>query len=208
MASNGIEITVRSDEITQLAGLFRHLTSAQIEAVNYRAVKHTGDKALTQVRRAVAKQTGAKYGAVKAAVVSKATYGEARYVIFASGGYIPLKEFGAKSRMVMLGNVARKRSRPYQVVTAAPWNQRRQFPGMFIVPSNGHVFIRAGARRVMTKGTHKGQTRQPITKRWGPAIPNEMIQGESRATFYASVEENLIARIAHELGRELDRIGL
>ena len=118
-----------------------------------RAINHTGDKARTQVVRALVKQTGAKSYAVRRAMHTKpASIGTLIFLIVSSGGYMSLKEFGARQTD--------------KGVSAAPWDKRRVFPHTFIVASlGGHVFER------------KGSSRLPIRKLWGPSIPKEMVQG-------------------------------
>ncbi|SHO65828.1 hypothetical protein SAMN02745172_02475 [Pseudoxanthobacter soli DSM 19599] len=156
----------------------------------YRAVRHTGDQTLTQVRRALVSQTGARYGAVRRVTSGRAEYGAGRYVIRAADRTLPLRDFGA--RQVKTG------------ISAAPWKVRRRFPHMFMVSSlGGHVFVRVGGKRKASKGSYAGQMRQRITKRWGPAIPKEMVKGASEAAFFATVQAVLPRRLDHELVRLL-----
>jgi hypothetical protein len=140
-----------------------------------RAINHTGAKARTQVLRALVKQTGAKYAAVRKTIHSKpASVGTLIYRIVSSGAYMSLKEFGARQTS--------------KGVSAAPWNKRRVFPHTFIVSSlGGHVFERKGASRL------------PIRKLWGPAIPKEMLKDLSKAAFETTVATELPGRVAHEV---------
>jgi hypothetical protein len=140
-----------------------------------RAVNHTGDRALTQVTRTLAKQTGVKYSAVKKALFTqRATYSRASYTIRSKGGYIPLKEFDARQTA---GGVS-----------AAVWGKRRVYPHSFIVPSMGNnVFVRVGKER------------RPIRIMWGPALPNELVKDETAEIFLSTVASLLPARVAHEV---------
>lgn len=140
-----------------------------------RAVNHTGDRALTQVTRVLAKQTGVKYSAVKKALYTKrATYSRSSYTIGAKGGYIPLKEFDARQTQ---GGVS-----------AQVWGKRRVYPHSFIVPSmGGNVFVRVGKHR------------RPIRVMWGPALPAELVKDQTSQTFLSTVAAALPARLAHEL---------
>lgn len=140
-----------------------------------RALNHTGDKARTQVIRALVKQTGAKYGAVRKALTSRpATAGAPVYRIIAQGPYLSLKEFGA--RQTGAG------------VSAAPWGRRRVFAHTFIVPAlGGHVFER------------KGKARLPLRKLWGPALPKELVKDQTKAAFETTVAVELPRRVAHEI---------
>jgi hypothetical protein len=145
-----------------------------------RAINHTGDKARTQIGRALVKQTGLKYGKVRQALRTvPAGNVSLVYRIIAHGGFTSLKEFGARQT---------KRG-----VSAAPWGKRHLFPHAFIAPSlGGHVFIRTGKGRF------------PIHKLWGPAIPAEMVKAESRAAFERTVANELPARLALEVNAILD----
>jgi hypothetical protein len=150
-----------------------------------RAVTRTGTMAKTRVVRALAAQVGLTQKRVRVEVVGHA--GDQSYTIYSVGNEIPLKEFGARETMAG--------------VSAAPFNQRRIFPGSFMkggrfpnrVPAaklNGHVFERAGSRRL------------PIVKvPSGVVIPEQMVQGESLDAFETTVETVLPRRIEHELGR-------
>ena len=168
-----------SSSLANLEGLLRQVGNQAPHAIR-RAVNHTGDKAVTQVARALAKQTSAKYGAVKKAlVVKRATYDRGVYRISAKGGYISLKEFGA--RQTKAG------------VSAMVWGKRRVFPHSFVSAKlGGHVFVRMG------------KARNPIRKMWGPALPNEMVKGDTAATFLSTVEADLPARVAHEVAALLN----
>lgn len=156
---------------TKLASIGKNIAPALVRAVN-----HTGDKARTQVVRALVKQTGTKYGAVRKVLSTRlASSSRLVYRIIGSGGYMSLKEFGARQTS--------------KGVSAAPWGKRRVFPHTFIVPSlGGHVFERRGRQRL------------PIRKLWGPAIPKEMLKDQSRQAFETTVATELPARVEHEIG--------
>lgn len=172
-----IELKVDARELVKLEEAFRRIGNQAPHAIR-RALNHTGDKTTTQVKRALAKQTGAKYGAIgKALRVERANYGSLAYVIHASGGAMSLKEFGPNQTA--------------RGVSAAPWNKRRVFPHTFgprIAKLGGHVYVRTSPKRF------------PIKKLWGPIIPNEMVKDQSAAAFYATVQAELPARLEHEIG--------
>lgn len=145
------------------------------------AVNHTGAKATTQVKRALVKQTGAKYRTITAQLTTvNASAGRLVYRIRGRGLATSLKDFGARQTA--------------RGVSAAPWAKRRVFPHSFgpgIAKLGGHVFVRASKRRL------------PLKKLWGPIIPYEMVKGESRTAFERAVASDLPSRLAHELGRLL-----
>lgn len=140
-----------------------------------RAINWTGNKARTQVRRAVVKQTGLKYSQVKNATRTvRATYTRLVYRIIARGSYFGIEEF--KPKQTPAG------------VEAAPWNKRRVFPHTFIIKAyHGRVYERTTTKR------------WPLRRVWGPAIPVEMIKGESKAAFERVVSTELPSRLGHEI---------
>lgn len=167
-----IEVDARS--LVRLEEAFRKAGNQAPHAIR-RALNWTGDRATTLVTRALAKQTGAKYGAVKSALKQvRANYGTLAYRIVARGPAIPLNAFGARQTR--------------KGVSAAPWNTRRVFPHTFIVPAfGGNVFVRETSKRA------------PLKKLWGPAIPNELVRGESKEAFERTVATQLPARLEHEI---------
>jgi hypothetical protein len=167
-----VEATLSS--LVSVENILRQVGNQAPHAIR-RAVNHTGDKALTQVTRTLAKQTGVKYRAVKQALsVQRSNYDRGTYKIRSRGGYISLKEFGARQTR--------------KGVSAMVWGKRRVFPHSFIAPSlGGHVFVRMG------------KDRNPIRKMWGPALPAELIKAETAAIFLTTVTADLPVRVAHEV---------
>ena len=168
------EVAADLNALVSVENVLRQLGNQAPHAIR-RAVNRTGDKALTQVTRALAKQTGVKYGVVKRALtVQRANFGRATYRISSRGGYISLKEFNARQTK--------------NGVSAMVWGKRRVFPHSFISEKlGGHVFVRMG------------RARNPIRKMWGPALPAELVKDETAAAFLATVSTELPLRVAHEI---------
>lgn len=175
----GLEIEIGIADFQAFSALFRQVGNQAPHAIR-RAINWTGDKARTQVVRQLAKQTGAKYGAVRRATLTKrANYGNLAYRIIAFGGFLSLKEFGARQRR--------------DGVSAAPWGKRTVFRHAFISSAmGGHVFVRE-----LVAGKRVG--RLPVRQLWGPAIPREMLRGETKEAFSKTVEASLEPRLEHEL---------
>ncbi len=169
-----IQVRVGTKSFDRLAERFA-AAGVNVRPALARALNHTGDKTRTQVARALARQTGAKYGVIRGALASfRAGAGGLVYKIVAKGAFMSLKEFGA--RQTRSG------------VSAAPWNKRRIFPHTFIVATlGGHVFERTSKERF------------PIRKLWGPAIPREMVKDQSKSAFESTVAHELPPRIEHEI---------
>lgn len=175
--SGGLAISVRWDGLATVQRKLEEASQRSPQAVAW-ALNRTIERARTQVTRALREQTGLKFGTIRAATsILKAGPGSLHAELRAKGGYTSLKEFGARQTK--------------KGVSAAPWGRRQVFDGTFIVRRyGGHVYKREGARRF------------PIQKLYGPAIPVEMVKGQSRLAFYAEVESFL----PEELGRQLGRI--
>lgn len=149
-----------------------------------RGINHTGDKARTQVRRALAEQTGLKqrdlkkYGAFDS---ERANYRRLSYTITSKGSAVPLKVFGAKQ--FSWG------------VTAKPWGVSRRFKGTFIfagTPTSGKF---VGGGHVFHRRTSASL---PIERMFGPSVPTEMVQGASKKAFQDAALD-LGPRIVHEV---------
>ena len=182
-----MKIEVDASQMARVANLFAAAGQKKQLAL-VRAVNHTGAKALTQVRRALVKQTGLKRKTIVKAVKATKAFNGSDYVIKTSGGNIRLKHFGARETR--------------RGVSAAPWGKRRVFPGTFIKGG------RFPGRRDLAMGKQvfirDGQARAPISvQRSGLHIADELVTGNAEAMFYRTVETELPKRLSHELYRIL-----
>ncbi len=142
-----------------------------------RALNHEGNKGRTQVKRALVKQTGIKYGAVdKAMTTIRSMPTTLTYT---------LKARGDETNIAWFGGVQRGKG-----VSAAPWNKRRIFAHSFIVPRFGRAYIRTSKNRL------------PIRGLYGPNLARELVKDSSAAAWQRGVA-NIVARIGHEIGRML-----
>lgn len=159
-----------------LTPLARLESGAALQAGCY-AVNHTVAKAKTQVKKALAPQSGLKQSDIDKEIRQiSASPGRPEASLLASGAYHRLSEFSARSTD--------------SGVSAAPWNVRRIFPHTFIIrPYGGGVFKR------------KGNSRFPVSQLWGPAIPKEMVKDQALAAWERTLAAELPARVAHEWGR-------
>lgn len=156
------------------------------QKVYRRALNKVGDKAYTQVVRALTKQMGLKrrqvltYGGVRKV---RANLTRQDFQIYSTGAEVPLREFSAVQ--FSFG------------VRARPWGKSTRFTGMFIHAgrwnsgkdvAQGHVFQRVTSSSL------------PIEKQFGPSVPAEMVKGESEAAFNRMADQ-LPDRIAHEIAQ-------
>lgn len=166
--------------IQRLVPALTDLSRSQKNKVIPRALNRVGDMAFTQVKRILAKETGAKVGRVaKALSKIRASYGTHDYEIRARDEFMTLKDFGPRQGK--------------KGVSAAPWHKRRVFAHTFIGP-NRHVFKRLTAAR------------KPIEKLWGPAIPREMMRGKTEQYVNEVAATHLVPRILYETEREIARV--
>ncbi|EAQ35760.1 hypothetical protein NB311A_05068 [Nitrobacter sp. Nb-311A] len=182
-----LSIHFDASSIVRASNLF-HAAGKDAPKALVRAINHTGDKARTQMRRVLVKQTGLPMKTIRKAITSKkASFAGGSYEIKSEGGNVRLKYF--KPRETRKG------------VTAAPWGKRQLYPGTFmkggafpnrkvVAKFDGHVY-----RRLNKSGTKITQ------KRSGLFIPTEMVTGSSGAAFYSTLDRELPKRIAHELFR-------
>ena len=155
------------------------LGESQARTAMSRALNHEGDKGRTQVKRALVKQTGIKYGAVdKAMATIRSTPETLTYQLKARGKETNIAWFGGKQRG--------------KGVSAAPWNKRRIFRHTFIVPRFGRAFIRTSNKRL------------PIRWLYGPNLGRELVNDYSAAAWHSGVS-SIIVRVGHEIGRMLPR---
>lgn len=176
LISGGVVVSVRMEGLPRIRAMLERAEKLSPAAVA-RALNRTAERARTDMTRALVKQTGLKFGRIRAATsLWRASAGSLQAEIKAKGGYTSLKEFGARKTA--------------KGVSAAPWGRRQVFDGTFIVRRyGGHVYKREGRRR------------WPIQKLYGPAIPVEMVKGQSLTAFNRAVETELPKRLEHELGR-------
>lgn len=146
-----------------------------------RALNHEGNKGRTQVKRALVRQTGIKYGQINRAVTTiPSTVSTLTYIIRGAGNETNIALFGARQG---------KRG-----VSAAPWNTRRVFRSTFMVGRfGGNVFKRTSRKRFPIKGVY------------GPNIGRELVKDEARALFETTVAQNIANRVGHEIGRLLPK---
>jgi hypothetical protein len=172
-------ISAQEQVLARYGNALAALGEGQARTAFSRALNHEGDKGRTQVKRALVKQTGIKYGAVdKAMATVRATPATLTYT---------LKARGDETNIAWFGGVQRRKG-----VSAAPWHKRRIFKHSFIVPRFERSFIRTSKNRL------------PIRPLYGPNIARELVKDSSAAAWQSGVV-NIVARVGHEIGRMLPR---
>ena len=171
-----IRISLQDDVLKRFGNQLLAMGNGNARIVMSRALNHEGDKGRTQVKRALAAQTGIKYGQIdKAMRTIHSSPATLTYKLIARGDETNLSLFGARQG---------KRG-----VSAAPWGQRRTFGSTFIVAKyGGKVFKRTGAKRF------------PIKPLYGPNIARELVKGSTADAFRAGAS-NIAARVSHEIAR-------
>jgi hypothetical protein len=172
-------ISAREQVLARYGNALASLGEGQARTALSRALNHEGNKGRTQVKRALAKQTGIRYGAVdKATATIRATPATLTYT---------LKAHGDETNIAWFGGVQRRKG-----VSAAPWHKRRIFRHSFIVPRFGRAFIRTSKSRL------------PIRPLYGPNLARELLKDSSAGAWQSGVA-NIVARVGHELSRMLPR---
>lgn len=171
-------ISIDTRQLRGLAEVMRAMPR-EFPGIAKRTINFVGNKAMTQVRRAVAEQSGMTYGDVKDKIKAyPASEASLAYIIHAEGGYTTLIHYAP--RQVRGG------------VSARPWGKRRTFRGAFIVEKyGGNVFKRVS------------DARGPIDVLYGPAVPTEMMRGAAPSAATFVVAEDFGPRLDHEVKRAL-----
>jgi hypothetical protein len=172
-----LTINAKDQILARFGNQLAALGHGQAAVALSRALNHEGDKGRTQVKRALAKQTGIKYGAVDKAVATvRSTPATLTYTLQARGNETNIAWFGGVQRL--------------KGVSATPWRQRRIFAHSFIVPSLGRAFVRTSKKRF------------PIRWVYGPNLARELVKDYSAEAWRSGVT-NVVARIGYEIGRML-----
>lgn len=193
--SGDVTLHIRGDGLPKFADAVEAVGSSRARRTYVSALNHTGARVQTAVIRALAKQVGLpsgrlrELGRIKATRATASEGNDPSFRIKSSGAYLSLGEF-----------------RPSQFsygVKANPWGRSQRFPSAFIFA--GH---RRSGQRMPFGGVFQNSGRfNPKSGRnnlalplYGPAVPKEIVQGESKAAFEARAQD-LGARVAHELRR-------
>lgn len=168
-----LSIKVDLDALNKFAARLQQ-ANATMPGELAKIVQEIGPEATNHMKRVLPEQTGLKFKTINKALKGRGR--GTRYEITSAGGDIRLKFFNARETA--------------KGVTAAPWNQRRLYPGTFTRAGwwpnrtkpigGGHVFQRVGAKRLPIKQVRSGLF-----------IPNEMITGKSAVVFYGTVDARL-----------------
>ena len=156
-----------------------------------RAVNHTGDKARTQVRRALTKQTGLRRDVIVRAVKTlRANPAAMRYEMKTQGGDIALKYF----RPVEFRRGVRARPFGRATLFAGKFTRGGLFPNRTALRMGGHVFENVEAP------TWGGRLAVVDS---GVVIPEQMVTGETAAAWRRVIGAQLLPRLEHEVSRSL-----
>lgn len=174
------------DRIAEAYGkALAQLGTGKARVVMARAMTYEGQKAFTQVKRDLQKQTSIPRGHITSGTsFKKAGQGDLTTIIKGTGRPLPLKEFGA--RQFNFG------------VRAKVWGQNQRFPGAFMGPKPGTIASKLGGHAY-----HRTQrTRLPIEKMYGPSIPREIVKDQAPRAYYDSVPL-IAARVGKEIAAAL-----
>ena len=184
------DITVRwADRHLATYGARLAQLNAQFPKALPQTINQVGDRAKTQVIRALTKQTGLKRAVIVKAIghPARARPGKPAYTMLTAGGLIRLKYLQPRE------------TRPG--VTAMPFGKRTLFPGTFMKGGrfpdrktverfDGHVY-----RRLDTRGRKITQVRS------GMRIPTEMTSGATAQAFHETAGPLLKERVDRLLAK-------
>lgn len=190
MAGSQLIIEPRDDLLPRFQRHLEAVGQGKARVAMGRAVNAAGAKTNTAVKRALIKQTSIKRSIVEASMstrkASTSGTGPLEYVIRGKGSEIPLAEFSP--RQFKFG------------VRAKVWGRMQRFNGMFGAPGDNPKVVAALNGQIFHR---TGKSRLPIEKSYGPSVPKEMVEGETKATFERVAPQVMEARLFHELKRML-----
>lgn len=175
-----VVLRIDASDLGDMAKAFRYVSLEARDKILYRALNRTGDQAFTAVKRVLSKETGLKIGRVARALNKrKAFTGRLAYEIVARGGFLKITAGNFGARQVRRG------------VSHRAWGRRQTAQGAFIPSGYSVAFKRLGRERL------------PIRALYGPAIPREMVRGESDQAIRGKVRTVFIPRVLHETERAI-----
>lgn len=185
-----VRITSEDDVLRRFHNQLGALGAGEAHKALARAVNRVTTTVHGRVIRAVTKQSSIPRKIVVAQIKRKLASvkpgnGPIEGIVWSTGKPISLKYF--QPRQLSYG------------VRAKVQGQWRQYPHAFMGPRpgviaaklHGNVFVRTSSSRF------------PIEMLFGPAVPEELVRGESVRVFQQTVALMLPARIEHEIGRLL-----
>lgn len=179
------------DDVKRMKKLAGRLPHAMVSTLNW-----TGDRARTQVTRAMVRSTGIKYSDFQRAIRRKpASIDSMSYELIARSQWTPLSYF-----------------RPQQTargVRASPWATRQLFARTFLATmANGQqqvwVRVRQQNQQVRDFRRARGEAvpkQTTIRMLWGPSIAREMQKFPIPQIFEDEIETRYPARLSHEIQR-------
>lgn len=186
-----VNISFADDELRRFQNMIGALGERQARVGLSRAVSRVTDMVKTRVIREVAKQSSIPQKIIRQSIKTtkpkQQGSGPIQGVVAAKGNPISLREFRAKQ--FAFG------------VKARVWGEWKRFPGTFIwagtyrsgqAVKGGHVWQRTTAASL------------PIEMMRGPAVPDELVKGESLKAYEQIVRDKLPERAMHELSRLLN----
>lgn len=184
-------IDVQDEVLTRFQNQIGAIGDGAARKAMARAVNYGGRRALTQVVRALVRQTSAPRSLVKQIVKTKGAAhkgsGPIEFTIYARGSELPLSQFAP--RQFSFG------------VRAKVWGKMQRYPGLFGAPGDSPAVRAALGGEIFHRTSDE---RLPIQRAYGPSIPKEMLLGETKETFEKVSQEATVKRLQHELRRILD----
>lgn len=178
--SSTIVTKIDDSDLKAVGKALREVGDQTKTRILYRALNRAGDKSATQIKRVLAKETGLPVGRVGRALTKiSASSGRLIYKIDAKGGYLKITAGNFKARQVRKG------------VSHGAWGRRQTAKGAFIPKGMSVAFKRLSKRRL------------PIKALYGPAIPREMVRGESRKVAPVMLKQVFVPEAMRQLDREL-----
>lgn len=184
-----MRVVIRADDhLARYGNQLGSLGAGEANRLMSMALNAEGSKGRTRVYAALMQQTGIrKHAVTKAVRTIPSTAGRLQFKLEAAAYFTNVSMFGLKVGSQKFtwgyGGIDRR----LQVVSSAPWNVRRTFPGAFSIKRFGkRVFKRTSDERF------------PLKPVYGPNLAREIVKAQSRAAF-----DTIAPRVGVEVGRLL-----
>lgn len=184
-----ISLSLNDQIVRRFGAQLANLSKGQAATAMSRALNHEGDKSRTQVRNAVAKQTGIAKSRL-GLVTRGSTPSTLTYTISANGRETNIASF--KGKQVAAG------------VSAQPWGQRRIFEHAFMLKAVKGVEAAVGADtdggKLVAFVRRPGGGRTAFRPVFGPNLGREIVKAQTKETFEQSMGA-IVDRVGHEISR-------
>lgn len=159
----------------------------KIQRAEWESVQAGGLMVQTDIRRALGRVMGVKYGIMTKVVTSHTAKSGASFVMYVRSPY-DAKIYGPTLPITLFGVSGGKGG-----VTASPWGRSRTFKRSFVATKS------ANSSSIMPFRARLGHDRKPVRRIYGPNPAKEMLKDPMVLLFYQSTRRHVGAALEKRL---------